>query len=335
MTVVHQIDRPLRPRGERQRLLREAELPRGTYQRWQARVRRGHAVYRAPGPRPPLALDEAALQRDLDRLVHAARRSHGVGVLQQRYRGQISRRDLARRVLEARRERHRHRRQRMRRIAWHQPGLVWAMDPTRFDHAPLQRVMDLASRYQFDPLAARPLTGAAVADHLEGLFRSYGPPLVLKRDNGGNLNTPEIDALLARWGVLPLNSPCAYPPFNGGIERSQREIKEGASLACSLSGCRDAVALTHSANQRPRPVLKGDTAARVFAARRQAAQPYTPQKRKEIADWINLETHATLKTMKDDHTLNRQRAYRRAVERALVQLGIITIKTNTNCYPIP
>ena len=235
----------------------------------------------------------------------------------------------------ARREHHKQRRLRLRRITWEEPGLVWAMDPTQLNRSPLQRVMDLASRYQFDPLDKRHLTGTCVAAHLQGLFQRYGAPLVLKRDNGGNLNTPEVNAVLARWQVLPLNSPCAYPPFNGGIERSQREIKEAASLACSLDECRDAVALTHAANHRPRPVLRGATAAQVFAQCAQNLAVYTSEKRKEITNWIEDATKATLLAMKSNSTLNRQRAYRRAVEHVLVKLGIISINTNNNRHPIP
>jgi len=136
-------------------------------------------------------------------------------------------------VEESRREVLRERQADTRRIDWRVPGAVWSMDPTELtwrDDALRQKlrllpVMDLASRYKFPPWVGSPLTGDQVAAHLEELFHRYGPPLVLKRDNGSNLHTAAVDELLNRWLVIPLNSPPHYPPDNGGIERAQREFK--------------------------------------------------------------------------------------------------------------
>jgi len=68
-----------------------------------------------------------------------------------------------------------------------------------------------------------------VAEHLEKLFRRHGPPLFLKRDNGSPLNAAEVDAVLADYGVIPLNSPAYYPRYNGAMEKSIRDFK--AALA--------------------------------------------------------------------------------------------------------
>ena len=59
------------------------------------------------------------------------------------------------------------------------------------------------------------------------LFRRFGAPLFYKRDNGGNLNRTAVNDVLAEYGVIPLNSPAYYAPYNGAIERGQREIKQG------------------------------------------------------------------------------------------------------------
>ncbi|HUI05919.1 MAG TPA: transposase family protein [Verrucomicrobiae bacterium] len=120
-----------------------------------------------------------------------------------------------------------------RRIHWQIPGAVWSMDPTELTlpcddqcrKLRLLPVMDLASRYKFAPWAGEHLTGEQVAAHLDELFRRHGPPLVLKRDNGSNLNDEAVNELLSRWLVIPLNSPPHYPPYNGGMERAQRELK--------------------------------------------------------------------------------------------------------------
>jgi transposase InsO family protein len=89
----------------------------------------------------------------------------------------------------------------------------------------LRQVEDLASRYKFTPRAGEHVWGETVAVHLEQLFLRHGPPLVLKRDNGSNLNQQAVDEVLARYLVLPLNSPPHYPPCNGGIECAVRELK--------------------------------------------------------------------------------------------------------------
>ena len=43
--------------------------------------------------------------------------------------------------------------------------------------------------------------------HLAKLFRRHGAPLFLKRDNGSPLNHAAVNAVLAEFGVIPLNSP--------------------------------------------------------------------------------------------------------------------------------
>ena len=64
-----------------------------------------------------------------------------------------------------------------------------------------------------------------MAVRLEQLFLRHGPPLVLKRDNGSNLNHQAVDEVLTRYLVIPLNSPPHYPPYNGGMECAVRELK--------------------------------------------------------------------------------------------------------------
>ena len=50
--------------------------------------------------------------------------------------------------------------------------------------------------------------------------------MFLKRDLGSALNCAALDQVLERNWVLPLNSPPAYPQFNGSMERSMRDLKE-------------------------------------------------------------------------------------------------------------
>jgi hypothetical protein len=57
-------------------------------------------------------------------------------------------------------------------------------------------VQDLASRYKFTPWVGEQVLGEIVAVRLEQLFLRQGPPLVLKRDNGSNLNHQAVDEIL-------------------------------------------------------------------------------------------------------------------------------------------
>ena len=136
----------------------------------------------------------------------------------------------------------------------------------------IHHVRDLGSKYKFPPLVARSMTGARVAEHLEGLFKRYGPPVVLKRDNGADLNSAEVNAVLREYRVLPLNSPEHYPPYNGSIEEAQKELKECLRRwqACSKSEVSEEaiqqwVQLSaHDLNHKARRCLSGKNLCTVF-----------------------------------------------------------------------
>jgi len=50
------------------------------------------------------------------------------------------------------------------------------------------------------------------------LFLRFGPPLVLKADNGSAFDNDQVRGLLAAWGVTLLLSPVRRPQYNGSIE---------------------------------------------------------------------------------------------------------------------
>jgi len=122
------------------------------------------------------------------------------------------------------------RRGRVRWIEWLTPRIVWAMDATGYDlwmvgKIHLHNTQDLGSRYKFAPMAQRIRKEKRWAGYLSEKFDRYGAPLVLKRDNEGNMNHTAINDVLAESFVLPLNNPEYYAPYNGAIEEAQREIK--------------------------------------------------------------------------------------------------------------
>ncbi len=214
VTTLTQLKRQVR--WPYRRLCRSLGVPYGSFRRWKRRLERGQPAVSRPGPKKvaPLTLEE--LHGDLYRLKHGRRRSRGVGAVYRQYHTQVSRRELQALTDTVRRELAQRRQAELRQITWHVPGLVWSLDDAelaRLAHHPLRlhQVQDLASRYKFTPWVGERVLGETVAVHLEQLFLQHGPPLVLKRDNGSNLNQQAVDEVLARYLVIPLNSP---PPVS-------------------------------------------------------------------------------------------------------------------------
>ena len=160
----------------------------------------------------------------------------------------------------------------LRRITWHVPGLAWSLDDAELARLPnhqlhLHQVQDLASRHKFTPFVGGRALGETVAARLEQLFLRQGMPLVLKRDNGSNLNQQAVDEVLARYLVIPLNSPPNYPPYNGGMECAVRELKTPLVEKIHARGPIPesqvqvwAEVLAHELNHRSRGCLHGQVA---------------------------------------------------------------------------
>jgi hypothetical protein len=258
------------------RLCASLGLSYASFQRWQHRLERGQPPLFKPGPHKVAPLNLEELRVALYDLKHGRRRSRGVGRLYRQHQDQISRRDLQALTKTVRWElAHQHQAE-LRRITWKIPGLVWSLDDAELARVAhhtwrLHEVQDLASRYKFTPWVGEHIWGETVAAHLEQLFLRHGPPLVLKRDNGSNLNQQAVDEVLARYLVMPLNSPPHYPPYNGGMECGVRELKTplvekilagGPPTASQVQAW--AEVLAHEQNHRSRDCLDGRIACRVF-----------------------------------------------------------------------
>jgi transposase InsO family protein len=141
-------------------------------------------------------------------------------------RGEIQ--DLQRRFRRLWRRNHR---RLLHILHWRRPGAVWAMDHTdppepvdgRWPH--ILAVRDLASRMQLGwlPVSREDTHETCLA--LEGLFRRYGPPLVLKSDNGSGFIGDETQKLLEQWDVTPRLSPPRRPAYNGSCEAGNGAMK--------------------------------------------------------------------------------------------------------------
>ena len=320
------------------------QLPLASFKRWRCRIRGSMVLINPPGPRKVEPFDPC-LDMEIRLLDHGTKRSAGTTGLYQRYRFNVSRRELGQMVERVRRDLEADRRAHLRRIEWLTPGVVWAMDFTGYDLGMagkiyLHNTQDLGSRYKFLPMAGEYPVGEEVAGYLSEKFDRYGAPLVLKRDNEGNMNHTAINDVLAESFVLPLNNPEYYAPYNGAIEESQREVKTSLreKIVSGLHGCRDhiaayAEAAVNDLNHRIRPCLNGKTSCQAFfeSGNRPA---FTKRERRGIYDLVMERVERILWTMNQSGQAVRESAWRIAVESWLRSKGYIKVHPNQKCHPI-
>ena len=244
------------------------ELPYASVMRWRQRRQQGLPLWQSPGPKKTEPLDWSEFYPLLRQLKHGRCRSRGTTALYRRFAGSVSRRQFGGLVQDYRQNQL----ATMKHIHWLRPGVAWSCDATEYGQAGQQiiPVQDLASRYRFTPLVSDRLAGGQIAAHLEKLFRQHGPPLFLKRDNGSPFNCREVDAVMARHGVLPLNNPPHFPRYNGAEEKGIRDLKDALNrrLPSPPSRSLDFALLVettaHDLNHRSRRCLQGRTACAVF-----------------------------------------------------------------------
>jgi len=308
-----------------------------TLMRWRARARRCEEPVRRPGPGPVGFRDWDQLQADIMALHHGRRRTRGTGALVRRYRGQLSRRDVALWVQHVRQSLTDQQAAETVRIEWRTPGMVWAMDGTELTglgDGNLQTVQDLGSRYKFPPLAADSLCGEDIAGYLDSLFHRFRPPLFLKRDNGGNQNHVAVNDVLATYAVIPVNSPCAYPQYNGGIEHAQGEFQRVlADLALGRPTLPEehleayAAAAAARLNHQTRDCLGRRTACELFTAAQHSTM-IDRRERKEVTDELIAMTAGYLELADDWRPVTAEKAWRLAVETWLLAHQAISVTPN-------
>lgn len=322
-------------------LSRMLQLCRSTYRRWRMRIRCNQDPLQKPGPKPLKPLDYSILSEGLHGLRHSKKRSLGVGKLQAATKGFISRRELSEMVAHTRNDSLREYRGSQSILHWQVPGAVWSMDifetaaPVSPGNCFVLNTQDLASGYKLPPYTdAEELKGVDVASHLEQLFERFGPPLFLKRDNGGNLNHSSITEALSRWYVLPLNSPAYYAPYNGAIEHGQGEVKnklrqDHNNPATFGELTQDVALAVHDLNHQPRRKLSGDTSCLRFFSNPRFK--YIKRKRKEVFLWINERALGIVKKAADKIT--PAAAWRIACRIWLVENGLLSISKSGNVLP--
>ena len=321
-------------------------VPRSNYYRWKAREKTGQPVIITPGPKKVVPLEIASLKAEIQDLGHRRKLSYGTGDLYRCHQEAISRRDFYDLVQKAREEANRERRNGFRLIQWHYPNLAWGMDDLECKYRDQEgqklyanRMQDLASRYKFSPMAGDYPCGTEVAGYLEAHFRRFGAPLFLKRDNRGNLNHTEVDEILEKYSVIPLNSPSYYAPYNGGIEKSQREFQESLreKLFPRESCPRDNVqayaeAVEHDLNHRPRPSLKGKNSCQAYFGGRNQLK-FNKKQRRDIYDWTKGLASDIIAITGDNRDRAVEAAWRIAVETWLRQKKLITVTRGGKVLP--
>jgi len=344
MDIVENVKRELQaPYGA---VCRELDVPYSSLMRWKHRRQAGKTLVGKPGPGKAEALHVTAIHDDIGQLQHRRYRTAGTGALYEKYREQISRRDLQALVAATRRELQQQAEALERRIEWLVPGVVWSMDdtkkhwlPERFGH--LHLVRDLASHYILRALGDDvQANGLRVALSLEDLFQRQGAPLFLKMDGGGNFKHHEVRHTLDAFGVIPLLSPPHYPPYNGGIERGHQEILRQLTiriggdtlrarelrLECEVSG--------HEVNHMRRLSLGRRTACQAMELGRPLLRLFGRRQRKEVFDEIQA-MKVDIAQQLDEHTdAAAETAFRYAAETWMQRNHMIRVTRNGKVLPL-
>ncbi len=332
--------------------------PLRSLRRWRERQGRGLPLLSFPGPAKVAPLELETLLTDLLMLAHGRHRTAGTGALYERFRDQLSRRVIRELAARLRREYQHRVAAEQPRIVWLTPGLVWGMDDMEMLAMELglaitgkffwNQIRDLCSRYQFEPLTTLSLaTGAIVAARLRALFAKYGPPLFMKVDNHGNLNSVPVYAAMGECGVIPLNSPRHYPPYNGAMEKGQDEFQKalrGKFLGRQWPVMTNEEAVNvlqlgsevaaHDLNRRLRPCLKGVSARHCFeVGKRDRRYYYDRNQRRVVFEEIRAMAALAMAETKLTGRRAASAAWRLAVETWLHRDGHITISVGGKVLP--
>lgn len=302
-------------------------LPCSTVMRWRARGQAGEPVLQKPGPKKPGPLNIELVKTRIAQLDHGPRHTAGTTALQAELSSTISRR----RFQELAAEERQNRLADMKRIQWLVPGSVWSFDTTEYgpEKIKMTPLRDLASKYTLPvPLAGAQEDGARIAEHLEQMFKRDGAPLFLKRDLGSPLRCHQVNEVLERHAVLPLDSPPAYPQYNGSMERSMRDLHDALDQVRlhqpQLPFGVQVELATHRLNHRSLRSLGHRTPCQVYhdPARRLRLHGLSRQRIfREVFEqfWYYIETMP----QRNRHTLNA--AWRLIVESWLRRQGWISV----------
>lgn len=290
-------------------------------------------------------------------LQHTAQRSKGVGDIHDKFKKIFSRREIDQHIREARAEHNKQEKEECTRIKWRMPMTCIAFDDTWVytkesgEKVYIHNIKDLSSQYILPPMAGKLLSGKDVAKNLENIFFEYGAPLFLKRDNGKNLDCKEVNELLNRFDVIPLNSPPYYSKYNGSVEQSNYWIKEQLKEVAEQTNCpiNDDTILAlarlaaHEENLKQRRVLNYSRAVEAFWLGGRERDHLKKTRRSDLRELVNERERKFLDDIQEKMD-NRQKLSksekrkikRKAVEDILRERGYIEViePKLKKCQPI-
>lgn len=298
-----------------------------------------------PRGRPPLTVDPINTTKVVE-VLDSHGRALGLPALKSLFK------DVPRTRLEKLRDQWRHdRKVPTCRLRWFTPGTVWSTDFTQppepidgfFDHVLIVR--DLASRCTLLAAPCDRQCAEEVVFHFTRLFKQYGPPLVLKSDNGSPFIAESTRDCCRAHRVVNLLSPPLTPSYNGSIEATGGALKARAAEIIRINGCDtwtsdilEASRVAANTLNRPwgpsgpTPEERWHARPAITAAQRDALATLIAQKNTDITQSIQRERRA--KALADELTdtgfalsaNDRATVARVAIRQALVELGHLQIR---------
>jgi len=271
-------------------LVAMAGFSASSYKRWKRRIHCGDAPVQKPGAKKIAPIDLGKLKQQIGDLNHGKKRTAGAGRLYNINSHRISRREFNEMVRQVRWATNRSKAASQCKVRWLRPDLAWALDGLEYKTHHVQNLQDLCSRYKFAPMTTDYMPcGEEIAGHLDRDLTRFGPPLFIKRDNGGNLNHTAVNDLFEQLMVIPINSPCYTASYNGAIEHSQGELKTWIGKWYTAAKTRRELALlvenaAHALNHKPRRILSENNACRAYFVSDRLK--YNKRERRQAYDWI-------------------------------------------------
>lgn len=314
-----------------------------TLRDWKQRERRGNSLAKPRGRR---VVRSARAQRQA-LLASFCELGPSVGIaVYQALHSQMPRREVESMILRGREAWRRLKPKQTYRLAWSQPGRVWAVDHSHTPSATKQTRIaiscrDLASHQQLLWQRSRE-TAQVTTVQLRRSFVENGAPLVLKADGGPSFRSHDLQQLLDEYGVELLPSPPYYPEFNGSCEAANGSMKNRTHHVAESNGRAQAwdpwdLELARlQANHTTRPWgVNGPVPSERWMAR--GAIP--PAERDQFRATCRRLRQAIIveKELSPDQLVKEATArsvQRAAVSRALVEHGLLTVQRRVVRPPI-
>lgn len=248
----------------------------------------------------------------------------------------VSRGALERELRRYRLGHRRRRRARLYQLRWLKPGSVWAIDladpprPVNGSGRAVLAVRDLASRYTVAWVELPRGSAKEVARQMATLFRRIGAPLVLKSDNGSCFLAPVFRLLLARFGVVHLRSPRAWPQYNGACEAGIGVLKALTDTAAAGRGDPDQWTSDDLEEARGR---SNDLARKIGPKLISARNEWTTRRRDRATDRRILQAlvaNRFVELLKSGptHPTHRARLLRKAIQCALIRMDLLKVTSH-------